>query len=285
MRNFLFIYKSIVLGIVMLFSTTAVAAAQFLADDDRSECRNDADSTVQRIKSRGVLLAGTTGDYRPLTFLEEDSTYWGFCIEVAKEIAKRLEVDIQFVPTSWPTLTADVMAEPQKFDLAIGGITITALRQQTMLMSEGYLDNGKTILCRASDAGRFRSIDDINRQEVKVMVNPGGTNEMFAKEHLTNASIVVHNRNEEIPSLIAEGVADVMITEVTEAPYYVSTDNRLAAPLFDTPFTRAHIGVLMRKGQDDLLEVVNDVITKMKADGSLQRLHERYQLTLGSSAN
>ena len=285
MRNFLFIYKSIVLGIVMLFSTTAVAAAQFLADDDRSECRSYADSTVQRIKSRGVLLAGTTGDYRPLTFLEEDSTYWGFCIEVAKEIAKRLEVDIQFVPTSWPTLTADVMAEPQKFDLAIGGITITALRQQTMLMSEGYLDNGKTILCRASDAARFRSIDDINRQEVKVMVNPGGTNEMFAKEHLTNASIVVHNRNEEIPSLIAEGVADVMITEVTEAPYYVSTDNRLAAPLFDTPFTRAHIGVLMRKGQDDLLEVVNDVITKMKADGSLQRLHERYQLTLGSSAN
>lgn len=231
---------------------------------------------VAKIIERDTLLVGTTGDYRPLSFREENGTYWGFGIEVAKRIAASMGVEIRFEPTSWPTLTADVMAEPQTFDMAIGGITITDARRETMLMSEGYLANGKTILCRVDEASRFQSLADIDKPEVHVMVNPGGLNEKFARENLHHARIVVHPRNEEIPHLIAEGEADVMITEITEAPYYVQTDARLAAPLLKEPFTHGEIGVLMKKGQDDLLEVVNNTIRRIKADGSLKGLYEKY---------
>ena len=196
--------------------------------------------------------------------------------EMAEKIAERLGVTVLFVPTSWPTLTADVLAEPQLFDLAIGGITITDARRETMLMSEGYLANGKTILCRVSEAENYKSLADIDKPEVHVMVNPGGLNEKFANENLPHATIIVHQKNEEIPMLIAEGQADVMITEITEAPYYVQTDSRLAAPLLHEPFTHSEIGVLMRKGQDDLLQFVNEVIRQMKSDGSLHQLYEKY---------
>ena len=110
------------------------------------------------------------------------------------------------------------------------------------------------------------------------MVNPGGLNENFANANITHAKIIVHQRNEEIPSLIAEGNADIMITEITEAPYYVQTDKRLAAPLLNKPFTRGEIGILMQKGQDDLLQKVNDIIRQIKADGTLRKLHEKYGL-------
>ena len=233
---------------------------------------------VAEILDRGIILFGTTGDYRPLSFREPDGTYWGFGIDVANEIARRLGVDIEFKKTSWPTLTADVLTEPQIFDLAIGGITITDTRRETMLMSDGYLDNGKTILCRASEADRYKSLADIDKPEVTVMVNPGGLNEKFANENLTHANIVVYQKNEEIPTLVAEGEADVMITEITEAPYYVQTDTRLAAPLLNAPFTHGEIGVLMQKGQEDLLQMVNNVICQMKSDGSLRKLHEKYGL-------
>ena len=237
------------------------------------------DGKVAEIAERGTLLIGTTGDYRPLSFCDpETGEYWGFGIEVAKEIASYLGVETAFVRTSWPTLTADVLAEPQTFDFAIGGITITDARRETMLMSEGYLANGKTILCRATDSNRYTSLADIDKAEVRVMVNPGGLNEKFANDNLTHATIIVHEKNEEIPTLIAEGEADVMITEITEAPYYVQTDSRLAAPLLDKPFTHGEIGVLMQKGQEDLLQVVNNVIRKMKSDGTLHRLHEKYGL-------
>lgn len=249
-----------------------------LASCGNNDNKQAAKGKVAEITERGTLLVGTTGDYRPLSFREADGTYWGFGIEVAGEIAKALGVKIAFVGTSWPTLTADVLQEPQLFDLAIGGITITDARRAIMLMSEGYLANGKTILCRTEDTTRFRSLADIDRPDVRVMVNPGGLNEQFANENLTHATIIVQPNNEEIPSLIAEGEADVMITEITEAPYYVQTDPRLAAPLLNAPFTHGEIGVLMRKGQDDLLELVNGVIRRMKADGSLQRLCEKYGL-------
>ena len=236
------------------------------------------DGKVAEILDRDTIFFGTTGDYRPLSFCEPDGIYWGFGIEIANEIAKWLGVNIVFRKTSWPTLTADVLTDPQLFDLAIGGITITDTRRETMLMSEGYLANGKTILCRASDADRYKSLADIDKPEVTVMVNPGGLNEKFANENLTHATIVVHQKNEEIPKLVAEGQADVMITEITEAPYYVQTDSRLAAPLLNAPFTHGEIGVLMQKRQDDLLQIVNYVIRQMKSDGSLRRLHEKYGL-------
>ena len=263
----------LLVALLAIASTTALAAC---SDKEDTLARRP---TVERIERRGTLLVGTTGDYRPLSFREpETGLYWGFAIELAKAMAKRMGVAVEFVPTSWPTLTADVQAEPQLFDMAMGGITITEARCATMLMSEGYLANGKTILCRTEDTVRFRSLEDIDRPEVRVMVNPGGLNEQFARQHLTHATLIVHPNNEEIPSLIADGEADVMITEITEAPYYVQTDPRLAAPLLDAPFTHGEIGVLMRQGQDDLLALVNSLIRQMKSDGTLRQLTEKYGL-------
>lgn len=270
------------LSLILAFYSATVLSA---CSDNEKGLEYPPDGKVAEIIERGTLLIGTTGDYRPLSFCEKDGTYWGFGIEVAQEIAKSLGVKSEFVKTSWPTLTADVLAEPQIFDLAIGGITITDARKETMLMSDGYLANGKTILCRATESEQYKSLTDIDKPEVRVMVNPGGLDEKFARENLTHATIIVHQQNEEIPSLIAQGGADIMITEITEAPYYVQTDARLAAPLLNEPFTHGEIGVLMQKGQADLLQTVNDIIRRMKSDGTLRRLHEKYKLVYAYDAD
>ena len=68
------------------------------------------------------------------------------------------------------------------------------------------------------------------------------------------------------------------ITEITEAHYYIQTDPRLAAPLLNEPFTHGEIGVLMQKDKEDLLQMVNNKIQIMKANGTLRRLHEKYGL-------
>ena len=261
-----------------IFCICATCITTCCTSSDENTVVETQQPTVHRITERGKLLVGTTGDYRPLSYRETNGNYWGFGIEMAEKIAERIDVGIEFVQTSWPTLTADVLAEPQTFDLAIGGITITDTRKETMLMSDGYLANGKTIICRSSEADRYQSLADLDKPEVRVMVNLGGLNEKFANENLPHATIIVYQKNEEIPNQVAEGNADVMITEITEAPWYVQNDPRLAAPLLNTPFTHGEIGVLMRKGQDDLLQIVNNTIHQMKSDGTLRRLHEKYRL-------
>ena len=142
--------------------------------------------------------------------------------------------------------------------------------------TDGYLGNGKTVLCRAGDADKFTSLEAINRPEVRVMENPGGLNEKFARANLPQATLTIHPVNEEIPGLVASGKADVMITEILEAEYYVSRDSRLAAPLLDKHFTHGELGFLLPPGSESLLQFVNDFIARERESGQLDELGEIY---------
>ena len=249
------------------------------ADSARSETVNGGNASgadrLSEIKKRGVLLVGATGDYRPMSYKEPDTgEYWGFDADLAEDLADSLGVDLQYVPTSWPTLMDDTLAG--KFDLAVCGITITDARKEQALMSEGYLVNGKTIICRSEDAAKYTDLESINKPEVRVMVNPGGLNEKFARENLPDVTLIVHDVNQDIPGLIAEGAADIMITEIMEAGYYVGQDERLAAPLINEPFTHGELGVLMPKGSEDLLEYVNAFLEEEKRSGRLDDLADEY---------
>ena len=254
-------------------------------------CGSDRDSDeltqikgkLEEIQTRGELLVGTAGDYQPMSFLNPDTgRYEGFDAELAEDLADALGVKLTYVETSWPTLMDDTLSG--NFDLAICGITVTDARKEQALMSDGYFGNGKTLLIRAEDLDKYKSLEDINKSEVRVMENPGGLNEKFARENLSDATLIIHEVNEEIPGLIAEGKADVMITEIMEAGYYAGKDSRLAAPLIDEPFTRGQLGVLMPKGSEDLLEYVNDFLKKEKEAGRIDQLAEKY-IYGGSSEN
>ncbi len=233
------------------------------------------ESALDRIRRTGILRVGATGDYNPMNYLDPDTgVYVGFDVALAEDLAASLCAEIEFVPTSWPTLSADTQAG--KFDLAVTGITVTDERKETMLMSDGYLENGKTILCRAGEEDRYTSLSDINRPEVRVMVNPGGLNEKFALNNLPDATLIVHDVNQEIPGLVAEGKADIMITEIMEAGYYTSRDSRLAAPLVREPFTNGQLGILIPKGSEDLLDYVNQFIAAEKESGRIGELADEY---------
>ena len=253
---------------------TAVLALSLLC-----ACAAGAEGTSPRspeeIRASGVLRVGTAGDYQPMSYLDpETNTYVGFDAELAEDLAASLGVEIEYVKTSWPTLMEDTLAG--KFDLAICGITVTDARKEQALMSDGYLGNGKTVLCRAEDAEKYVSLEAINRPEVRVMENPGGLNEKFARENLPDATLIIHDVNQEIPGLVAAGEADVMITEILEAGYYVGQDDRLAAPLIFEPFNHGDLGVLMPKGSEELLDYVNRFLAEEAASGRIDELAEKY---------
>ena len=245
---------------------------RFLGSAQAADVESDV---LDAIRKSGVLKVGTAGDYQPMSYLDpETNTYVGFDAELAQDLAASLGVEIEYVETSWPTLMEDTLAG--KFDLAICGITVTDARKEQALMSDGYLENGKTVLCRAEDADKYTSLEAINKPEVRVMENPGGLNEEFARENLPDATLIIHDVNQEIPGLVASGEADVMITEVMEAGYYVGQDERLAAPLIYEPFTHGQLGVLMPKGSEDLLDYVNEFLKEEKKTGRINELSEEY---------
>ena len=269
--------KTIVFWTIMVLLMCALPAVTAYASSEKAGTESAAmeTSVLEAIRKRGVLKVGTAGDYQPMSYLDpETGTYVGFDAELAEDLASSLGVEIQYVETSWPTLMEDTLAG--KFDLAICGITITDTRKEQALMSEGYLENGKTVLCREEDADTYTSLEAINRPEVRVMENPGGLNEKFARENLPDATLMIHDVNQEIPGLVASGEADVMITEIMEAGYYVGQDSRLAAPLIYKPFTKGQLGALMPKGSEDLLDYVNAFLKEEKDSGRIDELADQY---------
>lgn len=230
---------------------------------------------LEIIKEKGILTVGTTGDYCPMSCYDKTTnTYIGFDIALAEDLAKSLNVKIKYIPTSWPTLMQDIKSK--KFDIAISGITITNERKKQAFMTDGYLDNGKTVLCQKKDIDKYKNLEAINKPSVRVMENPGGLNEKFARENLPDSNLIIHNINYEIPKLIAEDKADVMITEVIEANYYSNIYKNLAIPVSTIPFTKSEIGMLLPKENKTLLKYVNKFIREEKNSGRLLELEKTY---------
>ena len=232
---------------------------------------------LEEIEARGTIRIGTTGDYRPMSYLNaETGEYEGIDAELSQLIADSLGVAIEYVPTTWSTLTKDTL--DGKFDIALCGISRNYNRAKIMAMSDGYGVGifGKTILCRKADVKKFKSLADINKPTVRVMINPGGTNEKFAYANLKDAKIIVHNDNADIPNQISIGNADIMITETVEALSYIRLDKNLAAPLINEPSTRHSCGILMQKGDQEFLNYINFVLAELRMDGTLDKLENKY---------
>jgi cyclohexadienyl dehydratase len=176
-----------------------------------------AQSRLDDILARGVLKVGTTGDYPPFTAHAADGSYSGLDIDAAQALGAALGVRVEFVATRWSDLTHDLAAGA--FDIAMGGVSVTLERQKTAFFSMPYQRDGKTPIARCADKDKFQTLKAIDRPDVTVIVNPGGTNERFDRANLKMARIAVWSDNLSIFDHLEKGEADLMITDATETLY------------------------------------------------------------------
>jgi cyclohexadienyl dehydratase len=174
-----------------------------------------AGTLLDEIIARGVLRVGSTGDYKPFTFLNPATKeFEGIDIDMAASLAKALGVKLEVVKTAWPNLMTDFTSG--KFDAAMGGVSVSLERQKKGVFSIAYLVDGKAPIARCADGDKYATLAGIDQATTRVIVNPGGTNEKYARDSLKQAPITVWNDNVTIFDQIAAGKADVMITDASE---------------------------------------------------------------------
>lgn len=230
---------------------------------------------LDTIMAQKVLRVGTPGDYRPFAMKTGEGRYEGYDIDVIEQMAGALGVKVEYVQTSWPNLMADLQAD--RFDVAVGGITRTPARIAKVNMLPGYAPFGKVALVRKDQAQQYQSAADLNQPTVKVIKNPGGTNEAYVLANLGQAQIATHDKNAEIPGLIAEGKGDVMITETYEALHYSKADPRLAALFIDTPLTpKSWLGFMVPTDDADYLRVMDYAWDLVDQRGGLAAAEQKW---------
>jgi cyclohexadienyl dehydratase len=224
-------------------------------------------SPAARIKSTGVIRIGTTGDYAPFS-IDRDGTLTGADIDLAESLANRLQLTPVFVKTSWPTLLNDLGAD--KFDIAMGGVSITPARAEVAAFSTPYAQGGKAILARCAETGRYPNLAAVDRRGVRVIVNPGGTNEQYVRENVKRAGIRVFPDNTKIFDEISANRADVMITDDVEADLQAKTHPNLCRVSRET-LTRADKAILLPKN-DELTTLINGALNEAIQAGEPKRL-------------
>ena len=178
-----------------------------------------------------------------------------------------------FVETSWPTLMEDLAAG--RFDIGMGGISRSLLRQRTAFFSAPYYRFGKTPIPRYSDRERFDTLAKIDRPGVTVIVNPGGTNEAIARAHIKRATLLVHPDNRTIFREIAEGRANVMITDSVEVRYQHHLDPSLCATMPGRTFTHSEKAYLLPR--DTVWKLYVDAwLAERELQGRLKPVFEKY---------
>jgi cyclohexadienyl dehydratase len=196
----------------------------------------EASLTIARIRKTGVLRVGTTGDYTPFSLKQPDGSYSGADIDMAHDLATRLGVDIAFVSTVWVDLLDDFLAD--RFDIAMGGVTVTDPRSEKAFFSIPTFVDGKRPLARREYRDRFTNFAAIDQPGVRLIANPGSANEAFVRGHFRQATVIIHHDNASVFEELVAGRADVMITDGLEADHQARLHPELCAVPVAAPFTR-----------------------------------------------
>ncbi len=226
-----------------------------------------AQSTLERVLKRGALRVGMS-TFVPWAMKDKNGDLVGFEIDVARRLAKDMDVDVEFVPTKWAGIIPALLTG--KFDIIIGGMGVLPKRNLKVNFSIPYDYTGMSIVANKDLAAGFTKLEDFNRPDVVVAVRLGATPAMAAKKYLPKAELRQFDDESQAYQELLNGNAWAVIASApTPAFYALKYPDRLFLPLKDT-FTREPIGFAVRKGDFDTLNFLNNWIRFVTAEGWLK---------------
>ena len=237
------------------------------------------ESRLHQIVQKKEIRVGTSGDYPPFSYLNlQTNQYEGMDIALAQKLGEALVAKVIFVRFKWPELNADLMAD--KFDIAMGGIGRNVARGKIFAYSNSYMTFGTCPLVRKGNEGKYPDFAAIDKSGVKVILNQGGINDRYFTPLLKQATILRHNKNEEIALKVKDGTADVWITDNVEALYYAQKFPELVAVNPKKTFTVGTKGYMIRQGDQIFLNWLNLWLEQMFLQGEVQKLEQEWLGTI-----
>lgn len=250
--------------------TTATLAQAQSATPQPSAVHSRLDDIVKS----GTLRACATGDYKPYSFRRPDGQFEGIDVDLVASLAKSLGVKPVIVPTTWKALMDDFTAG--KCDIAVGGISVTLDRAARAYYSKVVMIDGKSPIVRCADVAKYQTLADLNKPSTRAIANPGGTNERFARQYLPNATLTIYPDNVTIFQQIADGKADVMVTDSSETLLQHKLNPALCPVNPDKPLQFGEKAYLLPRGDDVFKHYVDQWLNLAQKTGEYQAVVDKW---------
>ena len=237
-------------------------------------CGAKEDSDLAAIKKAGKIVVGIT-DYAPMDYKDENGEWTGFDAEFARLFAGELGVDCEFfVIPNWGTKFMEL--ETKQIDAVWNGMTITEEALTNSSVSDPYVINAQVVVTKIDALEVYNSIEALSG--LTIAVESGSAGESCANE-IAGANVVPLQNQEAALMEVAAGTSDACIIDITMANAMTGDGTSYADLGYSLSLSEEEYGVSFRKGSD-LTEKFNEFMIKLRDEGTLRDLADKYNLTL-----
>lgn len=229
-----------------------------------------SESVIETIKKRGVIKIGLSL-FKPWSMRDLNGDLIGFELDVGRQLAEDMGVEVEFVPTSWDGIIPALVAG--NFDVIISGMTVTPQRNLTVNFSVPYAYSGMTILANTAMTEGM-AVEDYDSEDITFAARRGATPANVIAEMFPKATLLLFDEDGAATQEVLNGNAHATMAS-EPGPSDDARDNpeTLSVP-FKQTFQAGGEGFAMRKGDPDALAYFNSWITWRTNTGWIKARHD-----------
>jgi polar amino acid transport system substrate-binding protein len=234
------------------------------------------EDTFSSIKERGYVIVGLDDTFVPMGFKDNKGKLVGFDIDLAKEVFKRIGIEVRFQPIDWSMKEAELNSK--NIDLIWNGYTITNERKEKVAFTKPYLENRQVIITLSSSP--ISSKKDLKGKSVAVQNGSSSLDALNKEEDLVKefeggGPVLFDTNNEALMDLEA-GRVDAVVADEILARYYMNERGVGKYNVLSDDFGKEEYGIGFRKQDKKLLELVEKTLDDMKKDGTCKKISEKW---------
>ena len=254
----------------------ALVLALILALSCLTACGASSGSDLKAIQKKGTMIVGIT-DYEPMDFKDENGNWTGFDAELAEMVCKELGVKCEFfVLADWGKKFYEL--ETKNIDCIWNGMTITEEVKLNTNCSVPYVINAQVLVMKADVVDQYDAVELLQGLTFAVENGSAGQDEVVNLGIPDSQIIAVQDQAAALME-VAAGTSDACVIDITMANAMTGEGTSYADLAPGISLSSEEYGIGFRK-DSDVTAKVNELLAKYKADGTLQALADKYNLTL-----
>lgn len=270
--------KMIALILALVMALSLVACGNNNTEDDNKDY---ASMSLEELKAElttvteGKLTMSTNATFPPYEMLADDGSFEGIDVEVAGAIAEKLGLELQIDDMGFDAALLAVQGDSPKADIVMAGVTVTEDRQLVMNFSDSYATGIQVVIVK--EGSDIKSIDDLEGKKIGTQM--GTTGYIYCSDTPENGgygeeNVIAYDSGITAVQALVNGQVDCVVIDNEPAQAYVKANAGLS--ILDTEFTNEDYAIGMNKGNACLLAAVNAAMAELKADGTFQKIVEKY---------
>lgn len=249
--------------------TTVLAVSMFTGCGSKKE-ETKKDDSLTKIQEKKELVLGLDASFPPMGFTNQDNDIIGFDIDLAKEVAKRMDIKLKLQPINWDSKEQEL--DTGNIDCIWNGLTYSDERAEKMLCSTPYMENHQVLVLPADS--KVKKLTDLKGQTVEVQKGSTAADAVDKTDDLKDSKIITMADNVQILNDLGHGCQAAVMDEVV-AKYYTAKDKGKYKVLAANLATEDYV-IGFRKDDKALCKEIENQLKDMAKDGTLAKISKKW---------